>query len=150
MTVHTNRRAERRDVPEEQKWNLADLFPTPQNWKLELNNLEKETDQVAIFRGKITESATTLLQALKALESYREKVVRVATYSNLKASADGSDPANQRDVALTSSVLARINAKLSFFHSELLELTSDKVQHFLASEPKLKNYEKILYDALED
>ncbi|GGN60547.1 oligoendopeptidase F [Oceanobacillus indicireducens] len=150
MTVHTNRRAERKDVPEEQKWNLADLFPTPQNWKLELDNLEKETEQVTVFRGKITESATTLLQALKALESYREKVVRVATYSNLKVSADGADPANQRDAALTSSVLAKINAKLSFFHSELLELTSDKVQHFLASEPKLKNYEKTLYDALED
>lgn len=150
MTIQRNTRRKRQDVPEEQKWKLTDLFPTAQTWKLELDNLDKEAEKVTVFRGKVTEDATTLLQALKALENYQEKVLRVATYSNLKVQADGSDPANQRDAALTSGVLAKVNAKLSFFYSELLELTRDKVQQFLSSEPKLRKYEKVLYDALDD
>lgn len=150
MTIQTNTRAKRQEVPAEQTWKLTDLFPTSESWKLGLESLEKEAEQVTAFKGKVTETATTLHRALAALKSYREKVVRVATYSNLKVTADGSDPDNQRDAALTGSVLAKTHAKLSFFYSELLELTSDKVQQYLADEPKLKVYEKILYDALED
>ncbi|MCG5102003.1 oligoendopeptidase F [Oceanobacillus alkalisoli] len=150
MTIQTNTRAKRQEVPAEQTWKLTDLFPTSESWKLGIESLEKEAEQVTAFKGKVTETATTLHRALAALESYREKVVRVATYSNLKVNADGSDPDNQRDAALTGSVLAKTHAKLSFFYSELLELTSDKVQQFLAEEPKLKVYEKILYDTLED
>lgn len=150
MTISTNVRATRSEIPVEQTWNLEDLFLTYEDWKNKLVNLEDDANQVTAFKGKLTESAETLLDAIQTMEAFQEQVIQVATYSSLKANADGSDPENQRDAAMVASTLAKINAKLSFFQSELLELTDEKVREFLKDDPKLQRYEKLLYDALED
>lgn len=150
MTIHTNVRNSRSDVPEEQKWNLEDLFATYEEWKEQLDTLGKDVEQVNAFKGKLIESPSTLLQAIQAMENFQKKVVRVATYSNLKVNADGADPANQQDSALVASALAKISAKISFFNSELLELTEEKVEEYLEKEPELKIYKKLFYDTLEE
>lgn len=150
MTISPNVRTSRSDVPREQKWKLEDLFPDDEAWKAHLDRIEQEAEQVTAFKGKVIESAASLLHAIQAMEEFQEKVVRVASYSSLKANADGSDPNNQRDAALVGSKLATIDAKLSFFQSELLELTEEKVSKYLQEEPKLQVYEKILKDTLEE
>src|SRR5699024_527228 len=101
------------------------------------------------YKGKLGTDANTLLQCLSALEAFQKRVIRVATYANLRSSADGSDSNNQRDSAKVASALAQINAKLSFVESELLALSSETLQNFTTQNPKLETYQKILSDILE-
>lgn len=140
----------RSDVPTQQTWNLKDLFTTYAEWEQALGDIKQDLDGVTTYKGRLIDNATTLIEAIKARETYQQQLTKVATYASLRISADGSDPANQRDAAKVSSALAEISAKLSFFQSELLELTKEKVAQFIQDEPQLKLYEKTLQDTIED
>lgn len=144
----TNRQY-RKDVPIEQTWDLTDLFPDKESWEKALKEIVEEVDQITAFKGKISENANTLLEAIQTAEAYQQKVIHVAVYANLLVSADGSDPANQGAAAKSSSALATISSKLSFFETELLELTSSDIEQFIKDEPKLETYRKYLLDILE-
>jgi oligoendopeptidase F len=76
-------------------------------------------------------------------------VIHVATYANLRSSADGSDSNNQRDSAKVASTLAEIDTKLSFIDSELLAIPEETMEQFLKEETTLQRYQKMLADILE-
>lgn len=150
MTNSKAKLFKRSDVPSEQTWNLKDLFATYTEWEQALVDIKQDLDGVTTYKGRLTDNATTLIEAIKAREAYQQQLTKVATYASLRISADGSDPANQRDAAKVSSALAEISAKLSFFQSELFGLTKEKVAQFIQDEPELKLYEKTLQDTIED
>ncbi|WP_067729775.1 oligoendopeptidase F [Oceanobacillus damuensis] len=150
MSITTTTRWSRSDVPEEQTWDLTDLFPHEAAWVQELVNIQKAVSEVTDYKGKLNSDSATLLNALQTLEAFQQRVIRVAVYANLRSSADGSDPDNQRDSAKVSSAMASINAKLSFFQSELLTLSAETIEQFLNEQPELKTYQKMLEDLLED
>lgn len=150
MTTATSKRLLRAEVPEEQKWDLTDLFSSTEAWEQELQAVQDEITEVTQYKGKLGSNAKTLLNCLTTLENYQERLVRVGTYASLKSSADGSDPENQRDAAKVSSAMASIGAKLSFIKSELLTLSKEKIEEFLNVEKELQTYQKMLEDILEE
>ncbi|WP_047982483.1 oligoendopeptidase F [Ornithinibacillus contaminans] len=150
MTTTKTKRLLRSEVPEEQKWDLSDLFPTFDAWESELNAVQNDVTEITQYKGKLGNDAATLLNCLTTLESYQQRLVRVGTYASLKSSADGSDPDNQRDAAKISSAMASISAKLSFVQSELLTIPTEKIEQFLNEEKALQSYKKMLDDILEE
>ncbi|HLR02772.1 MAG TPA: oligoendopeptidase F [Virgibacillus sp.] len=145
----SNRRLTRSEVPTEQTWDLTDLFSSHGEWEKELEVVKKDITTVTDFKGKLAQDASGLLACLDTLSAYQERLIRVATYANLRSSADGSDPDNQRDMAKVSAALADIGAKLSFIDSELLTIPEDTIKQFLHQETKLQTYEKMLFDLME-
>lgn len=150
MTTSTAKLFKRSEVPEEQTWKLKDLFSSETEWEEGLASVQADVDKVTAYKGKVLENAGALLEAIQTLEAYQQQVIRVAVYASLKISSDGSDPANQANAARVSSTMAKINAKLAFFRSELNELTEEKTAAFLKAEPGLKAYNKFLQDVLEE
>jgi oligoendopeptidase F len=150
MTTATSKRLLRAEVPEDQKWDLTDLFSSAEAWEKELQAVQADITEVTQFKGKLGTDAKTLLSCLNKLENYQERLVRVGTYASLKSSADGSDPENQRDAAKVSSAMASISAKLSFVKSELLTLSDGQIEQFLEEEKELQTYKKMLEDILEE
>ncbi|WP_018932882.1 oligoendopeptidase F [Gracilibacillus lacisalsi] len=142
-------RLQRSEVPVEKTWDLSNLFPSHEAWKKELEAIQSDVSEITQYKGKLVSNATTLLNGLTALENYQKRLTYVSTYANLRASTDGSDPANQRDAAKVASALANISAKLSFFQSELLTLSEEDVEQFLQDEEGLVTYKKLLNDTLE-
>lgn len=143
-------RQKRSEVPIEQTWDLTALFSSHAEWEKELQAVSKDVNQVTYFKGKLTESAKNLFDGLSALENYQNRLILVDTYASLRSSADGSDPANQRDAAKVASALAKIGAKLAFIQNELLSLTKEQIESFMEEVPPLRAFEKMLADTLED
>ncbi|QKY68523.1 oligoendopeptidase F [Lentibacillus sp. CBA3610] len=143
------KRLTRSEVPEEQAWDLTDLFATKEEWENELSAIQANVSDVTQYKGRLTSSTENLLNGLQAQENFEKRLIRVATYANLKSSADGSDSQNQADSAKVSSVLAEIGAKLAFVENELLQLSNDAIEYFMSEEPELETYRKMLDDVLE-
>src|SRR5699024_11063714 len=118
-------------------------------WEKELQAIQEDVHEVTQYKGKLRLDADTLLQCLTALDEFQKRVIRVATYANLRSSADGSDPDNQRDSAKVAAALAQISASLSFIESELLTISKETLQNFIKENTKLKTYQKMLDDVLE-
>ena len=57
MTQHRLQRAERKDVPDKYKWNLADLYPSEAAWTKAKDALAKRVPELAKHRGHLGKSA---------------------------------------------------------------------------------------------
>lgn len=89
------KRLTRAEVPVELTWNLADIFPSTEDWEKELNAVAGDAGSVTKYKGRLGEGANVLLECLEAQEGLLKRLAKVATYASLRLSADGTDPANQ-------------------------------------------------------
>jgi len=143
------KRLARGEVPIEETWNLDDLFPSVGAWEAELVAVEAAIFGVTAFRGKLAEGPGVLLACLEAAEALEVRLLRVATYARLQFSEDGTSPANQAAAARVGALGAKASADLSFVNSEILELPDGMVARYLAGEPKLASFRRVLEDLLD-
>ncbi|WP_077620487.1 oligoendopeptidase F [Bacillus sinesaloumensis] len=139
----------RSEVPVEQTWNLHDLFETDEAWEKELKSVEKHIQSVTHFKGRVGESATSLLNCLKAKDELLERLIRVMSYADLHMSVDGTSSVYQANAARASSLVSEVSASLSFIKSELLELDGKTLELYLQEEQGLAEFQKTLSDILE-
>ena len=52
----------RSEVPEESTWNLRDVFESDEAWQAEYEAFKAVPEQIEAFRGRLGESAETLLE----------------------------------------------------------------------------------------
>ncbi|WP_280770835.1 oligoendopeptidase F [Salipaludibacillus daqingensis] len=139
----------RSEVPLEHTWNLKDLFNTEEEWEKELEAVQNDFDLVTKYKGRLTESGETLLECLEAKDALEERVMRVAAFSSLRLSEDGTNSTNQSNAARVDSMLSSYSASTSFFNSEILELTNETVEKYIQEVEGLDKFRKPLMDLLE-
>jgi len=139
----------RSEVPVEHTWDLRDLFESEELWKVELLAIEEDIPTVTQYKGKLGQDAKTLLDCLKARDALSERLARVLTYANLNQSTDGSNPVNQENDAIVSSLYAKVSSSLSFIDSEILALSNEKLTTYIQDEKELQVFSKTLTDLME-
>lgn len=144
-----SKRLTRDDVSVEQTWDVTDLFADRLTWEAELVSIQEDVQTVTEYKGKLGDDAATLLGALKTLEAFQQRLVRVSTYAALQISSDGTNPENQAGSAKVAAAFAVIGAELAFFESELLTIPEEKINAFLEEEHGLQPYKKMLNDMME-
>ncbi|WP_160722886.1 oligoendopeptidase F [Bacillus sp. USDA818B3_A] len=149
MTKTMGKRLHRSQVPPEQTWNLADLFPTEEAWKAELNVIENEISQFNRFKGTLHTGPKALLECLLAQEQLQMRIIKAGTFASLQQSADGTDPNHQANAAKFSALRTKSLSALSFINSEILALEKETIEQFIKEEPELKAFEKNLLELLE-
>ncbi|MFC4620004.1 oligoendopeptidase F [Camelliibacillus cellulosilyticus] len=149
MPKTSEKRLTRAEVPEEQTWNLQDLFPTRADWEAELKAIERDLPSVTQFKGRLSEGAVTLLNCLNAEEALHKRMIRASNFSDLREAADGSDPINQADSATFAALRSTVGAQLSFIDSEILSLPDGTIERYIKEEKGLETYRKSLEELLE-
>ncbi|WP_444684744.1 oligoendopeptidase F [Alkalicoccus luteus] len=141
---------DRTQIPEEETWDLTDLFSDRSTWLSEVAQVPEALAEVAAFKGKSVQDAATLLQLLEAKEKLEERLTRIFTYAMLKESSDGGNPENQADAARIAALGSEAGAATSFIKSEILELDPDTLEKWLNEEPGLEDFHKTLKDLMEE
>jgi oligoendopeptidase F len=143
-------RLQRHEVPVEQTWNLSDLYASDAEWEGARQAILAQIPQVTAFKGRLGDSAATLLAALQALEGLLEQVTRFHTYASLHNSANGKAPENQERLGKANAVGAQVEAATTFFRSEILALPEGTVAGWLAQDAGLAVYRTYLERLLAD
>lgn len=149
MEKTLEKRLSRSEVSKELTWNLEDLFKTEQNWEDELVAVQKDVVSVTQYKGQLGNGANVLLDCLTAHEKLYTRIVRVATYSNLRSSEDGTNPSNQGNSARIASLMAFIGSELSFLDTEILSLPEGTIDQYIKDESKLEVFKNNLEELLE-
>lgn len=144
------KRLTRAEVPVEQTWDLTDLFPTPAAWEAELASVADDVASVTKYKGRLGESGATLLACLIAMDDLHQRLLRVTSYASLNQSADGTSPANQAMAGRVASLQARVQAETSFIRAEVLALPDGALARFLAEEPGLAEFRRLLQRMLDE
>ena len=138
---------QRKDIPDDHKWDLTSLFVSDENWEKQVTEVEAQIDCYADYKGRLKDSVDILKSALDFHLSLRRRLERIYTYAHLKSDEDKSNQfymgLHQRAVSLH----VRASESASFMTPEIQAIPDDQMRSFL-NDKSLAEYafylEKIL------
>jgi oligoendopeptidase F len=121
------------------KWNLSQFYSDDDAWKKDLDRLPGLIDELAAFKGTLSDPA-----AFKAFHHKEEEVTmvfyRVFGYIHLKSDLDLKDTDTSAKNQKALLLLSELNQKTSFVAPELIGIGQDKVLAMTEADDFLKTY----------
>ena len=123
----------RKDVSAKDKWDLSSIYKSDDEWEKALKSLPELTKKAAAYKGRLGESAITLLAALKELEAANLVMETVYHYASLQHEADEDDSkATDRD-GRAMMAYTQMQAELSFVDPEIQEIDETKLRKWIST-----------------
>lgn len=148
MTTASLDAAERKDVPDKYRWNLADLYPSDADWTKAKDALGKRVPEMATFKGRLGKSSKDLLAALQTMFDLELALSRLAVYASSLSDEDVR-AARPREMKQAAEELATaFSAASSWVRPEILTIDAAKLKKWMAQEKKLAPYRVFLEETL--
>ena len=138
---------ERREIADEHKWDLSDLFKSDKTWEQMFADIEAELASYEKYKGHLKDSAALFKEALEYHLGLTRKLERVYTYSHLKSDEDKSNQYYLGFHQRALNLFTRASEAASFMTPEIQAMPDDIISRYLADDAlvEFKFYlEKIL------
>ncbi len=109
----------RKDVPQEYKWNLSSIFKSDKEWEEALKQIPAYTEKVLQYKGRLSQSSETFLNALKTLEEELLLLENVYHYAALQHDADQDDTKAADKYGRAMMAYTTASAEFSFIEPEI-------------------------------
>lgn len=139
-TMTTYSQKNRADIPEKFTWNLADIYPSDDAWRDAVTDLSKQLDQIDLYKGTLTSSATNLLNALDYNAELWKEAAKIYLYAGMSSDLDTRNMKYNGMKQELEQLFSAFGAKAAFLEPEILTMNWEKVEQFMAVEPKLEIY----------
>ncbi len=120
----------RKEVPDNQKWDITDIFTSDEAfYATNDETLKKAKD----FRNQFENQLSAPKSIEQALDEYSQiliQVDRMANYAELRLSVDTSDEAAQTVNSKFNTTFGKIISQLAFVESEILQLSEETLNDF--------------------
>lgn len=120
-------------------WDLTEIYPDDAAWDAARKAALAALKGLAQFKGKLGDSAQTLLQALALQSDLSRTISRVYTYASLKADEDVRVAAYQERQAQALDLYTALGEATAWIAPELLAIDPAKIDGFVAADPTLKS-----------
>ncbi len=132
---------ERKDVANNLKWNLSDIFPSDEAWEEEYKAFEAEYADYDFtqFKGKLHDKES-LLACFAANDALSRRVERIYLYAHLRHDEDVRIAKYTSANAMVIALISKIFAQLSYIEPELTTLPNESLEAFIA-DPDFAAYE---------
>jgi oligoendopeptidase F len=131
----------RNEVEKQFTWAIEDLYATDELWEKEYNKLKELLPKAESYRGTLSESAKALLEFLKLSDELGIMMERVYVYANQKYHEDTGNFVYQDLADKAGVLLVQVDSALSFATPEILTISEEKLEQFMAEEEGLKLYD---------
>ena len=142
MSQQIRKRAE---IPTEDTWNLADLYPSDEAWEQDLEVLKEEGRGLAAYKDRLNR-AESLHAYLSAMEQADERADRLGNYCMRKADEDTRNATYQAMSGKFMSAVVELGAQLSFETPEIMAIDDVTLESFYTACPDLERYRRYLTD----
>lgn len=132
---------ERKDVQEQYKWRVSDVFESDEKWEEAFAELDDQVD-FAKFQGTL-HTVEGLLAYFKAEEELVIKAMKVYLYAHLKHDEDVRVTKYNSYLARVMSFFTRLDAEMAFAVPEITALSDETLESFIKDE-RLKAYDYML------
>ncbi|WP_027364865.1 oligoendopeptidase F [Desulfotruncus alcoholivorax] len=130
----------REEIAQEFKWHLEDIYPNDDLWEKDFKEVSRLIEKVASYKGRLGESAQTLLEAFRTQEDLNRIDEMVFTYAKMRRDENNANPVYQALTDRSESLSAMVQAAISFFVPEILSLPAETLEQFRKEEPGLELY----------
>ncbi|WP_318662527.1 oligoendopeptidase F [Treponema sp.] len=129
----------RSEIPASDKWDLTSLFKTEQDWENALSSIEPKAQEVAGYKGKLSSSKETLLEALKKYSDLWQIAEIVENYASLQHNADEGDQNATNKEGRAQMAVVKASSLLSFFDSEITAIDDATLNSWIET-PEFADY----------
>ena len=132
---------ERKEIPENLKWKITDVFPSDEAWEEEYKAVEKEYGEYdfSVFRGKLSDKKI-LLACFALSDTVSRRLEKLFLYANIRHDEDVRIAKNTSALAMVGALYSKIFAGFSFVEPELTALDDGVLQSFI-DDPDFAAYE---------
>ncbi len=130
----------RADVPEHERWNLADIFASWEAWRDAYEDLERRVSGYVSRKGTLGLGARELLEALRESDTMGQLAYRVWYYASLAHDEDQRDNqvgARRQQVQL---LFAQWRQSTAWFNPELLSVPLETLRGWMDGDADLAVY----------
>jgi oligoendopeptidase F len=135
----------REDVDEKYTWDLRDMFESDEAWKSEYESLKSIPVGYEKYRGRLGESAETLLEYLRFGDEVSLRLEKLFGYANCKSDQDTSNAFYQDMRGKAMNILVSVSSASAFATPELIAIDDERLDGFFAERPELETYRRVLY-----
>jgi len=153
----------RDEIPDEYKWNLADIYADWDAWQAAYNEVDAKIAEFAKFKGTLNpaadmgdasshvgtigDPASHLVNVLKASDEMQLQAIRVYVYAMLSSVEDQRDNTTQSKAQEGDLLWSRMGQATAWFTPELLSLGKETISEWIESNKDLKPYKFPLMEA---
>lgn len=124
----------RADIPEEARWDLAQMYASDELWEQALEDAQGLPAQLAEWKGKLGESPQALANALDAMFSAYRTVEKVYVYAHLNHDQDMGVSDYQSAFKRAQKLYHQLSEAVAFFDPELLQMEDGVLEGWLATD----------------
>ncbi|HVF98373.1 MAG TPA: oligoendopeptidase F, partial [Chloroflexia bacterium] len=140
----------RSEISEEHKWDLEAIYNQEETWDEDFNSLMPLVERLTSYRGRLGESAQTLLEALRLRDDVSLVLERVFVYAKMRRDEDNSNAHYQALSDRAFALISRVQEALAFVSPELLSVGQEKINGFMQELEPLKLHEHEMDDLFRE
>lgn len=130
----------RSEIKEEDTWDLSVLYKNTEAFKEEYKKLKDDIKEIEKYKGKLLESADTLLNFLKLEDTLERRLYKLYYYAHLNFDVDTTNAKSLELTAEISQLITIYSTLTSFVDPELLKAEYAKILNFYNEKPELLTY----------
>lgn len=135
----------REELEEKDTWRLEDIYPTDEAWEADFEKFSALPDRIAAYKGRLGESAETLLEFLRLGDEISVISDSLGNYAQRKSDENTANTKYQAMTARLMNVYVAMNAAGSFETPELIAIEEETLERFYADCPDLTLYRRALH-----
>ncbi len=124
----------------EDRWNLADLYPSVKAWADDAARLEAQLKEFTACRGHLGDSARHLKACLDAQADFTKRYARLEVYASELFDEDTGLPETQELSEKARILGTKLEEAIAFVKPEILRLGKARLERFYAREKSLAIY----------
>ncbi|MFS0787287.1 oligoendopeptidase F [Shouchella sp. 1P09AA] len=131
----------RDEIPEASTWDLESIFTTVEEWSEACTEVQAESDMYQSFKGKVTESASTLYQSLENYYELEVKASKILAYARHYSDVDKTNATMQERSEKAMQLYISFQEKTAFLEPEIVGLDSETLKTYVEQYEPLEKYE---------
>ncbi|MDY6967093.1 MAG: oligoendopeptidase F [Spirochaetota bacterium] len=124
----------RSEIDESYKWDLTPLFTCDEDWEKLFSEIEKQIEKFNDFKGRLSESAEVLKEAIEFDLEISRKLESLYSYAHLRSDEDKTNQTYQELYQRAITLNSKISELTSYMTPEIQSIDDEKLNEFLNDE----------------
>ena len=149
MTMTVQEIPTRDEIDVEDTWDISSLYASDEAWEHDVARINDELmPALERLQGTLHDGAQALLKVFKTQEALSMVMEQVLVYAALRSDEDTTNAHYQTLDERASNLYTRVAAAASWIDPEMLTLSDEQLRGYLASEPHLANYQRVIEEVI--
>jgi oligoendopeptidase F len=139
---------ERKDIPNEKKWDIESMFADFSEWEKSYNNAKEMAKNFESYKEKVVSSSENLYNVLNDMGDLYRITEHLYSYAHMKLDEDTREGNSQALSDKGLGLYVEVGEKTSYVVPEILTLDLATLEKYYEEKPELKLYKKHIDDIM--